>query len=254
MSTSADPTILVASDVRIIPDVQPTQLTIRQGEIIGLAGLDGHGQDRFLKTLAGLYDPISGRVEVTLPDGSKATINNLREAAKAGVAYLPRERKTEGIMPVLSVYDNFAVGTLAANARFGFVNKKAMRAKLDKMRERLSMVYASPKAPITSLSGGNQQKVLLARWMAASPRVMLLNDPTRGVDMATKLTLYQVFREMAAEEKTALVLLSTEIEEFIQLCDRTLVFHAQSMFRELDKAATTRANITAAMFGRAQNG
>lgn len=253
MPASTDPIIIAASDVRIEADARPIALTIRQGDIIGLAGLEGHGQARFLKTLAGLFEPASGRVEVTLPDGSTGTINNLRQAAKSGVAYLPRERKTEGILPVLSVYDNFAVGTLASTARFGFVNKQAMRAKLDEMRARLSMVYASPKAPITSLSGGNQQKVLLARWMAASPRVMLLNDPTRGVDMGTKLTLYQVFREMAAEEKTALVLLSTEIEEFIQLCNRTLVFHAQSVFRELDKAETTRANITAAMFGRGHN-
>jgi len=153
-------------------------------------------------------------------------------------------------MPVLSVLDNFAMATLSQDSWFGILNRRAQHKKLAHFRERLSMVFASPKAPITSLSGGNQQKVLLARWMASSPRVMLLNDPTRGVDVATKLTLYDVFRETARDDGAAIVLLSTEIEEFLHLCDRTLVFRDGALFATLDRAETTRAKILAAMFGR----
>lgn len=242
--------VLRAQGIRLSPDASEINLDVNQGEIVGLAGLEGHGQQRFLQTLCGLHVPVSGSVEASLPDGQTIAITNIRKAAKAGVAYLPRERKTEGILPVLSVMDNFAIATLPQNARFGILNKKAQRQKLDAFRERLAMMFASPNAPITSLSGGNQQKVILARWLASNPRVMLLNDPTRGVDMATKLTLYDVFRELAKDQGTALLFLSTEIEELLQMCDRTLVFRDQSLFAELDRAHTTRDAILAAMFGR----
>lgn len=243
-------TVLGAHGVRLAAKKRPIDAVIREGEIVGLAGLEGQGQLRFLKALCGLFTPVEGRVDAHLPDGKIVPITNLHRAAKAGVAYLPGERKTEGILPVLSVLDNFGIGTLPQHARAGFLNKRLLRQRLETYRERLSMVYASSNALITSLSGGNQQKVLLARWLAASPRVLLLNDPTRGVDMATKLKLYDTFRATATEDGVALVLLSTEIEEFLTLCDRTFVFREDAVFVELDRPATTRAGILAAMFGR----
>jgi ABC-type sugar transport system ATPase subunit len=249
-STPTAKVILQARGIRLAASAPPMDVTIYEGEIVGLAGLEGHGQQRFLEALCGLYAPIEGQVEAILPGGKTIRVNNFHKAAQAGVAYLPRERKTQGILPALSVLDNFAIGTLPQKSRFGFINRQSLREQLGQFQERLSMIFASPSAPITSLSGGNQQKVILARWMATSPRAMLLNDPTRGVDMSTKLTLYQTFREMVETEGTALVLLSTEIEEFLQLCDRTLVFRDSSLFAELDRAATTRASVMAAMFGR----
>jgi len=139
---------------------------------------------------------------------------------------------------------------LGEAGRWGFLNVRRQSARLAKYRERLAMVFASPSAPITSLSGGNQQKVLLARWMASAPRVMLLNDPTRGVDVNTRVTLYKVFREMTVQEGATLVLLSTEIEELLQLCDRTLVFRDGTIFVEFSQAEMSLARIMAAMFGR----
>jgi ribose transport system ATP-binding protein len=104
--------------------------------------------------------------------------------------------------------------------------------------------------PIDRLSGGNQQKVLLARWLATEPRVLLLNDPTRGVDMATRLSLYDVFRDLARQSGTCIVLVSTEIDELLQVCDRTLVFRESHVFRELTRDEMTMSAIIAAMFGR----
>ncbi len=249
-TATAHRAVLDVHGVRLVAGKRPIDAVICEGEIVGLAGLEGQGQQRFLKALCGLYTPAEGRVDGRLPDGRNVPITNLHRAAKAGIAYLPGERKTEGILPVLSVLDNFAIGTLPQHARAGILRKGLLRQRLESYRHRLSMVYASPNAPITSLSGGNQQKVLLARWLAASPRVLLLNDPTRGVDMATKLKLYDAFRTTATEDGVALVLLSTEIEEFLTLCDRTLVFREDAVFAELDRATTTRASILAAMFGR----
>jgi ribose transport system ATP-binding protein len=244
------PAILYARGIRLVEGAPAIDTVVREGEIIGLAGLEGHGQQRFLQILCGLHPPAEGVVEAVQPDGKTLRITSLHKAAKAGIAYLPRERKTEGILPVLSVLDNFAIATLPAFSRFGILQRGAQRRELAEFRDRLSMVFASPNAPITSLSGGNQQKVLLARWLAASPRVMLLNDPTRGVDMATKLKLYEVFREAAEQEQRALVLLSSEIEELVLLCDRTLIFRDGSVFAELERANTSRSSILAAMFGR----
>lgn len=246
----SSPAILYARGIRLVEDAPAIDAVVREGEIIGLAGLEGHGQQRFLQALCGLHPPVEGVVEAIRPDGKTVQIISLHKASRAGVAYLPRERKTEGILPVLSVLDNFAIATLPAFSRFGILQRRAQRQKLAEFRERLSMVFSSPNAPITSLSGGNQQKVLLARWLAASPRVMLLNDPTRGVDMATKLKLYEVFREAAEQERRALVLLSSEIEELVLLCDRTLVFRDGSVFAKLERANTSRSSILAAMFGR----
>jgi ribose transport system ATP-binding protein len=242
--------VMEAKGIRLREDSDHFAVTVREGEIIGLAGLEGHGQQCFLRCLCGLYRPFEGEVRAFLQDGSSVLINSLHKAARAGIIYLPRERKTKGILPSLSVLDNFSIATLHENAALGFIKKRTLRDKLNNFRERFSMIYSSLSAPITSLSGGNQQKVLLSRWLAVSPHTMLLDDPTRGVDVATKETLYRAFREIVENENKTLILLSTEIEEFIQLCERTLVFHAGNLFAELVHDHTTRENIMSAMFGR----
>lgn len=242
--------ILQASNIKLTPNGENFSTFIRRGEILGLAGLEGQGQQLFLRSLCGLNTSFEGTVQITAKNAEPVHITDLHKAAEMGVYYLPRERKTEGIFPALSVEDNFFIGMLSLKTRFGIVNKNPLREELEKYRKRLSMVFSSPSAQITSLSGGNQQKVLLARWMAVHPVVMLLDDPTRGVDIQTKNTLYSVFKEMAEEEGVTLVLLSTEIEEFLQLCDRTMVFYNKSMFTEMTKAEQTRKRIMDAMFGR----
>ncbi len=247
--TTHTPVILEANNVCIAVGRPPINLSVREGEIIGLAGLDGQGQEAFIEIMCGLQAPTSGEVTVYQAQ-RKTVIRNFHQAVKVGLAYLPRNRKTQGILPALSVLDNFSLATLPSSSRFGFFNRRVYLQRLEQFRQRLSMVYASPSAPITSLSGGNQQKVLLARWMAAQPRVLLLNDPTRGVDLTTRLKLYEVFRETVVREKTALLLLSTEVEELLQLCDRVLVFREQHVFVELKAEAMTMSKVIAGMFGR----
>ena len=146
-----------------------------------------------------------------------------------GIAYLPRDRRATGIFPGQSVFDNFAIAALPRHARLGFVRRGPLRQRLAAFRDRLSMVYGAAAAPIGTLSGGNQQKVLLARWLACEPRLLLLNDPTRGVDLGTRLKLYEVFRGLARDDGIPLVVLSSEIEEILQLCDRVLVFREQGV-------------------------
>src|SRR5579863_9327295 len=183
---------------------------VREGETVGLAGLDGQGQEAFLEILAGLRTPACGQV-IVVSEGRADVVTGFRQAVRHGVAYLARDRRANGIFPSLSILDNFGIVSIERDTRFGLIDRRRRRSRYEIYRERLSVVAPAPERPITILSGGNQQKVLLARWLATEPRVLLLNDPTRGVDQRTRETLYQVFRDLARAEGMALVILSTEI-------------------------------------------
>ncbi|RWE78055.1 MAG: sugar ABC transporter ATP-binding protein [Mesorhizobium sp.] len=231
----------------IAPGIDPISQTIAPGEIVGLAGLDGHGQERFLRALAGLERPVAGEISV---DGKAGSITSFRKAVAGGIAYLPRDRRSTGIFPTQSVLDNFVISTVSNDRRFGLLSFAARRRRYETYRQRLSIVAPRPDAAITTLSGGNQQKVLLARALALEPNFLLLNDPTRGVDVATRHVLYDVFRGLAAEGM-ALVILSSEIEEILLLCHRVLVFREQRVSAEFSGAEMTTDTVIAAMFGRA---
>lgn len=227
---------------------RPATQKVFGGEILGLAGLDGHGQDRFLNALAGL-EIIPGRVTYSGKAGPRQ-ITGFEDAIAARVVYVPRDRRSTGIFPALSILDNFSIATVEQDSRFGLLSLAARRQRYEMWREKLSIAAADPEAPITTLSGGNQQKVLLARALARAPKVLLLNDPTRGVDVATRHILYDIFRDLA-RDGVALVILSSEIEEILVLCDRVLVFRDHEVAAELSGVAMQSQAVIAAMFGRA---
>jgi ABC-type sugar transport system ATPase subunit len=240
------------SAVRLGPGGPPLDLTFYRGEITGLAGLDGHGQTALLKYLGGIERPLSGRVEVTTPEGTFVSLHGQHHAVKLGIVYVPRDRKTEGILPTLSVLDNFALPTLPKLSMLGFGGARRALRFYTSLARHLAIKAASWRSNITSLSGGNQQKVLIARWLATNPRVLLLDDPTRGVDIPTKGDLYRLFRELATEGK-AVILVSTDLQELVTLCDRVIVMHRMSVSADLHQSAgtdITRQKIVSAMFGQ----
>jgi ribose transport system ATP-binding protein len=241
---------LRATDLALAAGKSAFSETVRSGEIVGLSGLDGHGQERFLETMAGLAT--AGRGEVLVAADSTLTrISGFRHAVRNGIAYLPRDRRATGIFPSLSILDNFSITTIRRDVRSGLISNRSRRARYEVFHEQLSIVAPDSAAPITSLSGGNQQKILLARWLAHDPRFLLLNDPTRGVDIATRHTLYGVFRKLA-RDGVALVVLSSEIEEIVALCDRVLVFREEELFSTLSGDDLTSERVIAAMFGRSR--
>lgn len=239
--------VLRAGSLRLRPSSRPFDLEIAAGEFIGFSGLDGHGQSEFLSIAAGLHTPHSGAILARGKDGSWDLVSGPRAALRHGIAYVPRDRKTDGLFGTLSVLDNYAMPTLPRWSRAGFVDWRrlghAARSQLGMMQTR----YASLGTPITALSGGNQQKVLLARWLAVEPRVLLLNDPLRGVDAATKVEIHHVFRQLS-DAGVAILLMSSEVEELVRSCDRVVVFREGSISRVITAAELDRDAVIDAMF------
>ena len=245
MSESA---LLEANGIQLAPGSRAFGFRLGTGEIVGLAGLEGHGQATFLEVLAGVATPPGGTISVVSHE-TRRTIHDGRTAYEHGIVYLPQDRKSEGIFPTLSILDNFRILTLGRSSRHGFLSGRRAREAFERHRERLDIVLSGSSAPITSLSGGNQQKVLLARLLEADPRVMLLNDPTRGVDYPTRLALFAAFEELASRSGVALVILSTEIDEIVAHCHRAVVFREQAPLVELARDGLTREALLAGMFG-----
>jgi ABC-type sugar transport system ATPase subunit len=239
--------LLRAEGVRLHPAGEPIDLQLRAGELVGLAGLEGHGQDAFLHALRGA-GAFAGRV-VT---GSGDELSSLDRAFSAGVAYVPRDRRSESLFPPLSIAENFALATLRGDRRAGVIGWRHARQRLRGYVERLGIRLADARQPITVLSGGNQQKVVIARWLAATPRVLLLNDPTRGIDLGAKRDLYELLEQLAADG-VAVVMLSTEVDEHVELMDRVLVFREGAVSAELTREELDRARLISAFFGR-ENG
>lgn len=234
----------------LAPGRKPLSGTIRAGEITGVAGLEGHGQEQFLSALAGLGRLRDGSVRVESSVHGAITYRDHYEAARHGVVYLPRDRRATGIFPVLSVLDNFAIPSMPRFSLAGILNRKRLKQELATYTDFLSIRYPSADAPISALSGGNQQKVLLARLLALKPRVMLLNDPTRGVDLNTRIKFYEAFRTLAAESGIALVILSSEIEEILQLCHSVAIFRDFECSTVLERHDMTMDRVMSAMFGQ----
>jgi ABC-type sugar transport system ATPase subunit len=238
--------VLAARAVRLRPEAQPISFTLHAGEMVGLAGLEGHGQDSFLRSLwAGAAEG-----EVVRLDGAQETvISSAAQAAALRVVYVPRDRRSESLFSSLSIRENFAAPTLAADRQLGVVRHARTDARLRRYLDQLAIKLTSSAQPITTLSGGNQQKVVMARWLAVSPSVLLLNDPTRGVDLNAKRDLYKLLGQLAGDG-VAVVMLSTEVDELIELMDRVLVFREGSVFAELRRHELAREVLVASFFGR----
>lgn len=241
--------VLSARAVRLAPQAQPFDIDIRAGEIIGLAGLEGHGQDAFIKALWG--GPLA-EGSVTRPSaGGDAVIDNPHTAARHRIAYVPRERRAESLLERLSILDNFALPTIGADAPGGVVSERRTRIRLAEYTKSLKIKFGRDTDAISTLSGGNQQKVVIARWLATAPEVLLLNDPTRGIDINAKRDLYALLARLASQG-LAVVMLSTEVDEHVELMDRVLVFRENNLSCEIACGELTRERLVASFFGETE--
>lgn len=218
------------------------EFRLKPGDLVGLGGLEGNGQERFLKILAGLERSKGANVAIH-ENGQVHVIRGYRQAVRNGVVYVPRDRKTEGAFLDLPLLDNFALPALRT-----FGGRQGKRKQYLRFTRELHLGETDPTMRMRSLSGGTQQKVILARWLEFNPKIMLLNDPTRGVDAPTKREIYDLLTKLVASEK-AVVLLSTELEELVTLCSKVVVFERGRIVGECQGKDINNENILSLMFG-----
>ncbi len=219
-------------------------LGIRRGEIMGLGGLDGQGQRELLLALFGVLKDVRGSVAV---NGGPVAFTGPQAAMSAAIpiALVPEDRKTEGLLLRLPLRDNLSLASLDRLRRGPFLDARAEQLLVTNAMDRLRVKAASPSVAVGTLSGGNQQKVVVGKWLATNPGILLLMDPTRGIDVGTKQELYVLVRQLADAGATVLFY-STDYDELIGMCDRVAILYRGQVVRELSGADITEANIVAA--------
>ncbi len=242
-------------NMKVWADAEPMNFDLLKGEIIGVTGLDGHGQDDFCRIIAGVKEASDGHTLVRKQNSEDYfTIRSLDDAKTHNIAFVSGDRKKEGILPNLSIFENLLLPLYHSHSKLPgarLIDWFSLRDVFDWEVERLAIKTGPKENLITSLSGGNQQKVMLGRAFATHPKTLVLLDPARGIDLHTKRDLYKQLREFAGEGSSA-IYMSSELEEFIGFCSRVLVFRNGSIFEEFVDEKIEPVGILESMFGRYQ--
>lgn len=227
------------------PLLKDVSLKVRPGEILGLAGLLGAGRTETAKAIFGA-DPLdSGSVKVS---GKEIRSGSPASAIRAGIAFLPEDRKSEGIIPDLSVRENIVAAVMPRLARAGLVSDKAQNEVVDRFITSLGIKVASPDQPVRELSGGNQQKVLLARWLCMNPKVLILDEPTRGIDVGAKAEIQKLIDDLA-RDGLGVVFISSELEEVAEGSDRALALKDGAVVGAFSGNEVSEGNLMHALAG-----
>ena len=252
MQTKTDKVVMRAENLVVWPESKPVNFEVKKGEIVGITGLDGNGQDDFVKILAGVQESHGGTTEILDINEKFSKYSSLDEAKRNGISFVSGDRKKEGILPNLSIYENLVVPLYKKTSKagfLGFIDWMELNGIFDWEVERLNIKTGPRDNLIGSLSGGNQQKVMIARSFAQHPKVLILNDPARGIDISTKRDLYVHLRKYV-EEGNTVVFLSSELEEFIGLCPKVIVFRNGTIFDIFEKDKINADTLLEGMFGQ----
>src|SRR6478672_3930782 len=227
--------VLAAVDIADDRRVKGCSLTVHAGEVVGLAGLVGAGRTELAHLIIGAVPKISGRLEL---EGQPIDIRTPGEALEAGIAYLTEDRKALGLFLDMSCLDNINLAVLGRDAKLGcFLDRDKARERADRAFAGLSIRAANVSVPAGGLSGGNQQKVLLSRLLAIAPKILILDEPTRGVDVGAKSEIYSIIDNLA-KSGTAILVVSSDLPEIIGICDRVLVMRAGRIAGEVRRTAS----------------
>ena len=234
------PQILSVKGLHRNGSLQDINFSLTAGEVLGISGLLGSGRTELAKALFGLMEVDGGEITV---NGQPVTIGSPGDAIGAGIGYVPEDRLTEGLFLSQSIARNIAVGRLDAHAgAAGFIDQGGLAAEIDDWLRRLKVVAASPEAPVKSLSGGNQQRVVLARWLATAPKILILNGPTVGVDIGSKTDIHQVIASLS-ESGIGVIVISDDIPEVLATCHRILVMKGGRIVEEIAGGAITESDL-----------
>ncbi len=225
--------------------VRGVSFSLAKGEILGLAGLLGSGRSETLKMLFGVDQPDEGIIRV---DGSETHLSFPRDAILRHFAFCPEDRKAEGIIPNMSVTDNIAMANMPALSRHGVISSSRKLSLAEEYIAKLNIKVSSPRQPINTMSGGNQQKAILSRWLATSPRLLLLDEPTRGIDVGARSEILSLIRSLA-KDGLSVLMVSSEWDELLQVCDRLIVYRDGVSVAELAGEAMSEDAIIKAIAG-----
>jgi simple sugar transport system ATP-binding protein len=221
-------------------DYHEISFTLAAGEVLGLAGLMGAGRTAVLKSIFGLLPADSGTIEV---DGRPLAIRSVTDAIEAGIGYVPEDRLSEGLFLDFAIGDNIVVRALdRLVSKNGWITGARKAKEASRWIGRLAIKTPSIRLPASSLSGGNQQRVVLAKWMASEPRILLLNRPTVGVDVGSKSSIHDIITELAAS-KVGIIVVSDELSEIMRICDRVIVMRASTIVAERSVEGASEAEI-----------
>ncbi len=213
--------------------------TLHAGEVLGISGLLGSGRTSLAKALFGLVAPDRGRITL---DGREVALGDPLKAAEAGIGYVPEDRLTEGLFLTQSILQNIAIGRLDAHHRSGILDMGGLMDEARDWLKRLSVKAPNPEAPVRSLSGGNQQRVVLARWMARNPRVLVLNGPSVGVDVGSKAEIHAIIADLAAHG-LGVIVISDDLPEVLSTCHRILVMRAGQLVEDIPAGQVTETDL-----------
>jgi ribose transport system ATP-binding protein len=233
------PVVLAVSDLSLAGVFSNVSVTVRAGEIVGLAGLVGAGRSEILETLYGARRASTGTVTV---DGKRLPRGSVVASVRAGVGLAPEERKSQGLLLDEAIYRNITVSSLGAFSRGGFLNRASEKRRATELTRSLDVRPDGVARAVRTLSGGNQQKVVMARWLLRECRVLLLDEPTRGVDVGARTEIYQLIRRLA-DSGVAVVVVSSEVEEVLGLADRVLVIREGEVVHEAAAAELDEARV-----------
>lgn len=215
--------------------------TVRAGEIVGIAGLMGAGRTELARSIFGADRPDSGEIAVA---GKKVIIHSPSDAIRAGIALISEDRKQQGLVLGMSVGDNISLATLAAVSQHGLIDSRAEKKIIADSINTLKIRTTGMEQPVKTLSGGNQQKVVIAKWLSAKPKVLIMDEPTRGVDVGAKAEIYRIMNMLTAAG-AGIVMISSELPEILGMSDRVLVMHRGRITGQMNVAEATQEKIMA---------
>jgi ribose transport system ATP-binding protein len=235
--------VLSAEGLQIGRKVRSARVEVRAGQIVGLAGLLGSGRTEVARAIFGADPPDAGTIRVM---GQEVAPRQPSDAIALGVGYCSEDRKADGIIPDMSVRENITLGILPRLTSMGVVDEAKQRAIVDKFMARLAIKASNVEQKIRELSGGNQQKVLLARWLCTNPKLLILDEPTRGIDVGAKAEIQSLIRELA-DQGLGVLMISSELEEIVEGADRVFVLSDGRTVADLPHAEANASAIMAAM-------
>jgi rhamnose transport system ATP-binding protein len=225
--------------------IRDISFTLHRGEILGLAGLVGSGRTQLAETLFGITPIDTGAVRI---GGAAVRIGSPRDAMRAGIAYIPEDRRRHGVVLEMPIAANTTLASLAAVSRLGLIDRGAERAVANRYIDALRIKAESSNVDVGTLSGGNQQKVAVARWLATRPSVLILDEPTQGVDVRSKSEIHRIIQELA-NTGLAVLVISSDMHEVLTLNDRILVMRDGTLAGELTRQRATQHAVLALALG-----